>query len=394
MIPSLMAEAQLVIEAETGEVLFAENADKKLPVYSVSKMMTAYITLQAISEGRLNWDQQVVIDQTLSEISEVYAFTNVPLTVGKSYTIKDLFQAMLVQSANAATMALAKTISGDENTFAILMNETAKKLDLKNSQFVSSSGLEQEDLIDFGIRLKAGGNQMSANDVASLIREIYANFPEVSKITQVTQMWFDETNETEKFLMTTSNPLLPGASQEIPGFLGGKSGFGGLDGTAAYTAILTQEETTLISVVIGAMNMSDVYESTRQLMNYGLNVEKTIEKPAEQKLSTVKNENITYDFQVINGKTPSIVVNFSEVIPKKWQDQEKYSYSFTPITANYQKSTNAFEAPILENQLLGQLKIKSDEKVVEIIPIYAQQTIEAIELTWWQRIMKLIVELF
>ncbi|MGL4972381.1 MAG: D-alanyl-D-alanine carboxypeptidase family protein [Culicoidibacterales bacterium] len=392
--PNLMAEAQLVIEAETGEVLFAENADKKLPVYSVSKMMTAYITLQAISEGRLKWDQQVVIDQTLSEISEVYAFTNVPLTAGKSYTIKDLFQAMLVQSANAATMALAKTISGDENTFAILMNETAKKLDLKNSQFVSSSGLEQEDLIDFGIRLKAGGNQMSANDVASLIREIYANFPEISKITQVTQMWFDETNETEKFLMTTSNPLLPGASQEIPGFLGGKSGFGGLDGTAAYTAILTQEETTLISVVIGAMNMSDVYESTRQLMNYGLNVEKTIEKPAEQKLSTVKNENITYDFQVINGKTPSIVVNFSEVIPKKWQDQEKYSYSFTPITANYQKSTNAFEAPILENQLLGQLKIKSDEKVVEIIPIYAQETIEAIELTWWQRIMKLIVELF
>ncbi|MGL5530685.1 MAG: serine hydrolase [Culicoidibacterales bacterium] len=394
MMPSLMAEAQLVIEAETGEVLFAENADKKLPVYSVSKMMTAYITLQAISEGRLKWEQQVVIDQTLSEISEVYAFTNVPLTAGKSYTIKDLFQAMLVQSANAATMALAKTISGDENTFAILMNETAKKLDLKNSQFVSSSGLEQEDLIDFGIRLKAGGNQMSANDVAILIREIYANFPEIAKITQVTQMWFDETNETEKFLMTTSNPLLPGASQEIPGFLGGKSGFGGLDGTAAYAAILSQEETTLISVVIGAMNMSDVYESTRQLMNYGLNVEKTIEKPTEQKLSTEKNENITYDFQVINGKTPSIVVNFSEVIPKKWQDQEKYSYSFTPTTANYQKSTNAFEAPILENQLLGQLKIKSDEKVVEIIPIYAQETIEAIELTWWQRIMKLIVELF
>lgn len=392
--PNLMAEAQLVIEAETGEVLFAENADKKLPVYSVSKMMTAYITLQAISEGRLKWDQQVVIDQTLSEISEVYAFTNVPLTAGKSYTIKDLFQAMLVQSANAATMALAKTISGDENTFAILMNETAKKLNLKNSQFVSSSGLEQEDLIDFGIRLKAGGNQMSANDVASLIREIYAHFPEIAEITQVTQMWFDETNETEKFLMTTSNPLLPGASQEIPGFLGGKSGFGGLDGTAAYTAILTQEETTLISVVIGAMNMSDVYESTRQLMNYGLNVEKTMEKPAEQKLSTVKNENITYDFQVINGKTPNIIVNFSEVIPKKWQDQEKYSYSFTPTTANYQKSTNAFEAPILENQLLGQLKIKSDEKVVEIIPIYAQETIEAIELTWWQRIMKLIVELF
>lgn len=394
MMPNLMAEAQLVIEAETGEVLFAENADKKLPVYSVSKMMTAYITLQAISEGRLKWDQQVVIDQTLSEISEVYAFTNVPLTAGKSYTIKDLFQAMLVQSANAATMALAKTISGDENTFAILMNETAKKLNLKNSQFVSSSGLEQEDLINFGIRLKAGGNQMSANDVASLIREIYAHFPEIAEITQVTQMWFDETNETEKFLMTTSNPLLPGASQEIPGFLGGKSGFGGLDGTAAYTAILTQEETTLISVVIGAMNMSDVYESTRQLMNYGLNVEKTMEKPAEQKLSTVKNENITYDFQVINGKTPNIIVNFSEVIPKKWQDQEKYSYSFTPTTANYQKSTNAFEAPILENQLLGQLKIKSDEKVVEIIPIYAQETIEAIELTWWQRIMKLIVELF
>ncbi|MGL6247540.1 MAG: serine hydrolase, partial [Culicoidibacterales bacterium] len=98
-IPGVMAHAQLLIEAETGEILFAENADEKLPVYSVSKLMTAYITLQAINEGAMSWDQQIVIDQTLASISEVYAFTNVPLTVGKSYTVRDLFQAMLVQSA-------------------------------------------------------------------------------------------------------------------------------------------------------------------------------------------------------------------------------------------------------------------------------------------------------
>ncbi|MGL6009140.1 MAG: D-alanyl-D-alanine carboxypeptidase family protein [Culicoidibacterales bacterium] len=393
-IPGVIAHAQLLIEAETGEILFAENADEKLPVYSVSKLMTAYITLQAINEGAISWDQQIVIDQTLASISEVYAFTNVPLTVGKSYTVRDLFQAMLVQSANAATMTLAKAISGSETQFATLMNETAKALGLKDSQFVSSSGLEQEDLVDFGIKLKAGGNQMSANDVATLLKEIYANFPEIAKITQVTQMWFDETNETEKFLMSTSNPLLPGASQEIPGFLGGKSGFGGIDGTAAYTSILNHDETTLITVVIGAMNMSDVYEATRQMMEYGLTVEKNVEKPKSKQLPTEKNQDINYDFKVINGKIPKITINFSEFIPKKWENQTKYSYSFTPTAANYEYSYEAFEAPVLENQLLGQLKIKNSEKTVETIPIYANETIEAIELQWWQKIIKIITELF
>ncbi len=395
----LNAKALLLMDAVTGEVIYSEDEHTVLPVYSVSKLMTAYIVLESIKNGQLKWDQQVVIDAQLDEISRVYAFTNVPLVEGESYTVRDLFQAMLVQSANAATMALAKTISGSEQQFVKIMNTYAKNLELSNSTFVSSSGLEQEDLVDFGIKIAEGGNRMSAIDVATLMRAIFVEYPETADITKQSQMWFNESDEIEKFLMTTSNPLLPGATQEIPGFLGGKSGFGGLDGTAAYAALLHDNERSLITVVIGAMNMNDVYESTRQLMEYGRTLElnnSVLDMQFSELNNKSNNGDMIYDFQVMNGEKDKFTVNFSKIIPEKYQDVEKYTYEFKPINqANFASNKNTYVAPILKEQIIGNIIIKNtDNSVVKTIVVKSEETVAAVELTWIQKVIKFIIEIF
>lgn len=388
------AQAVLVMDAKTGEVFYQENAERKLPVYSVSKLMTAYITLQSIESGKLKWEQLIPIDETLAEISEVYAFTNVPLTAGMSYTVRDLFQAMLVQSANAATMALAKAISGSEASFVRTMNTYAQTLQLKQSQFVSSSGLERSDLLEFGIEIAEGGNQMSAVDVAYLWREILVKYPDVAQITQASQMWFNEGDEIEKFLMTTSNPLLPGAAQAMPGFLGGKSGFGGLDGTAAYVAALHNEQHALISVVIGSMNMSDVYETTRQLLEYGLTIETNNTFASNSLESSQLLQKIHHEFAVINGEKNNIEINFSTVIPAKYQNYAQYQFTFIPTSSNFQETNQSFQAPIMNGQELGVLKISKENKQLETITVYAEETIAVRPLSWWQKLVKIIIEIF
>lgn len=389
----LGAQSVLLMDANSGEVLYSENGDKKLPVYSVSKMMTAYITLEAIENGQLSWDQEILIDETLSEISYVYAFTNVPLEVGDRYSVEDLFNAMLVQSANAATMALAQTISGSEQHFVKKMNEYAKTLGLEQSQFVSSSGLETEDLSDFGIKIASGGNQMSATDVAQLMRIIFTTYPQTAQITKAAQMWFNESDEYEKFLMTTSNPLLPGASQEIPGFFGGKSGFGGLDGTAAYTALLHDGTHSLISVVIGAMNMGDVYEATRQMMEYGLTLPAS--EVIEMQHSPMKTQEIIYEFNIEKGQVSKANVDLYPLIPSEYRDATQYTYSFTPTANNFIHSKKAYEAPVIEGQILGTIAIKNQAgDIVKTISVQAEATVLPIQLTWWQKLVKIITELF
>lgn len=388
------AQAVLVMDATTGELLYEKNAEKQLPVYSVSKLMTTYITLQTLESGKLKWDQLIPIDEKLAAISEVYAFTNVPLTAGMSYTVRDLFQAMLVQSANAATMALAQAISGSENNFVRVMNTYAQTLGLEQSQYVSSSGLERSDLSEFGIEIADGGNQMSAKDVALLWREILVEYPDVTKITQSSQMWFNESDEVEKFLMTTSNPLLPGAAQAMPGFLGGKSGFGGLDGTAAYTAGLYQGQHALISVVIGAMNMPDVYETTRQLLEYGLTTEVAVRLETKSLNEAQITRKLKHDFSVNHGEKTHMTIDFSTIIPAEYQNYTQYEFSFVPTATNFQQENQSFQAPVTKGQELGQLKISDQGTVKKTIVVYAEETIAIKQLSWWQKLVKMITDLF
>ena len=127
----LNAEAAILVDAETGAILYEKNADVVLGVASMSKMMTEYLVLEAIKDGSISWDQKVMISEYIHNLSSPnMGLSNVGLTQGEQYTVKELYEAMAIFSANAATSALAEVVGGTEKGFVELMNKKAEELKL------------------------------------------------------------------------------------------------------------------------------------------------------------------------------------------------------------------------------------------------------------------------
>src|SRR5690606_20186147 len=179
---NLEAEAAILIDAETGKVLYEKNADKRLGVASMSKMMTEYLVLEAIAEGKIQWDQKILISEFIHKLSNPsLGLSTVGLTQGEEYTVKELYDSMAIHSANASTVALAELIAGSEENFVKMMNEKAEELGLENYHFVNSTGLNNSDMLG---RHPAGTdvndeNKMTARDTAKLAYHLLKDYPEV-----------------------------------------------------------------------------------------------------------------------------------------------------------------------------------------------------------------------
>lgn len=142
----LQAEAAILIDQATGDILFEKETTKTLPVASMSKIMTELIILEALQEGTISWDDTVAISDYAYTISRQPGFASVQLEKDQTYTVKELFYAMAIHSANGATIALAEAVSRNEKDFVKRMNQKAKQLQLHDSHFVNSTGLTNKDL--------------------------------------------------------------------------------------------------------------------------------------------------------------------------------------------------------------------------------------------------------
>ena len=124
----LKAEASIIIDGETGQIIYEKNADKVLGIASMSKMMTEYLVMEAIKNKKITWDQKVKINEYVHNLIKNTNLSNIGLTQGEDYTVKELYSAMAVYSGNAATVALAELVAGSEKNFVKLMNEKAKAI--------------------------------------------------------------------------------------------------------------------------------------------------------------------------------------------------------------------------------------------------------------------------
>lgn len=135
------ASAAIMINGDTGQILYEDNIDEQLAIASMTKMMTEYLLFEAIEEGQVSWDDTVTIEDHLYPLSHQGGLSNVMLRSDYDYTVKDLYESMAIYSANASTMALASHIAGSESAFVQQMNEKAAELGLDHYDFVNSSGL-------------------------------------------------------------------------------------------------------------------------------------------------------------------------------------------------------------------------------------------------------------
>ena len=147
----------------------------------MTKMMSEYLVHEAVDKGKLKWDRKVKISEYAHKISQDRSLSNVPLENGGSYTVKELYEAMAIYSANGATIALVEQIAGKEVNFVKMMNDKSKEFGMKDYKFVNSTGLTNQDLKGYhleGTTLEEK-NKMSARDCAILAQRLIQDFPNI-----------------------------------------------------------------------------------------------------------------------------------------------------------------------------------------------------------------------
>lgn len=140
------AESAIIVDAKTGKILFEKQSDLKLPPASMTKMMTEYLVLEAIKEGKINWDTTTQISDYAYWLSADPSFSGIGLIQDKNYTVRQLYEGMAIISDNATTVALAELVAGSEGEFVKMMNEKAVEMGLQEYKFVNSTGLSNLDL--------------------------------------------------------------------------------------------------------------------------------------------------------------------------------------------------------------------------------------------------------
>jgi D-alanyl-D-alanine carboxypeptidase len=224
---SARAEALLLVDAENGRVLYAENATYPWHPASVTKLMTAYVTLRAVKDQRISLDKLL----TVSPVAMAQQPSKMGFKVGIQVTVDNALKMMMVKSANDMAVVLAEGVSGSVENFSAEMNRTARRLGMTQSNFVNPNGLPADEQIT------------SARDLAILARALINDFPEYELY------WHIPAIKLGRRILRNHNPLI----DRYPGADGMKTGFICASGFN-LVATVTRGNRRLIAVVLGAPN--------------------------------------------------------------------------------------------------------------------------------------------
>ena len=242
--PSAWAEALLLVEADSGKVLHAENATHPWHPASVTKLMTAYVTLRAIKDHRLGMDTLL----TVSPSAMAQQPSKMGFKVGIQVTVDNALKMMMVKSANDMAVVLAEGVSGSVEKFAAEMTRTARQLGMTQTNFVNPNGLPADEQVT------------SARDLAMLARALVRDFPEHELYWRIPAIRFG------RRVMANHNPLI----DRYPGADGMKTGFICASGFN-LVATATHGNKRLIAVVLGAPSSAVRTEKVVQLSEKGFN---------------------------------------------------------------------------------------------------------------------------
>ena len=236
------APSALLMEKETGTVLFAKDEHAKLEPASVTKVMTLLLTMEAIDSGRVSMDEEVTVSDRAASMggSQVY------LEPGEKMTVSELLKCLVVVSANDASVALAEHIYGSEDSFILAMNERAQQLGMKNTHYVNTTGLD------------ADGHYSSALDVALVTRELLKH----PTILEYTTIWMD-TIRNGAFGLANTNKLI----RFYSGANGMKTGYT-TEAKYCLSGTACRDGMTLIAVVLGGESSDERFATAKQL-DYG-----------------------------------------------------------------------------------------------------------------------------
>ena len=244
---NISATGACTMDFESGEFLYEKSSDMSLTPASLTKIMTLYIVFEKIAEGELSKDTPIVISENVARLSRDREATNIVLNEGEAVTLDTLIDAMVIVSACASCTAVAEHISGSEESFALLMNETAAKLGI-SAYFTDASGLSDYNLI-------------TPKSMAILVREFITKYPDILNYTKKNKVWIKgkEYKNTNQLLDIESKNYYSGTD-------GFKTGTTSLAGKCLVSTAQKDGE-RIISVLMKAGTNSERYSESKALLD-------------------------------------------------------------------------------------------------------------------------------
>ena len=352
--PEIEAEASLTVDYETGQILQGNEIDKPLGIASMTKMLAEYIVFEELEAGTMDWDTEVIISQYAYETSQDYSLSNVPLRNGEMYTLRELYEAMAIYSANGATIAIAEAIEGSEPAFVDRMRTLVETFGIEDAYLVNSTGLNNSDLRGniYPDSASDDENSMSARSVAKITNRIVTDYPEILETASLPRLTFRE-DTVDAIDMVNWNMMLEGLLLERPGVDGLKTGTTDYAGST-FTGTAKQGDRRVITVVLNSgEGMTTRFIETDKMMDFGF------DNFSMQDVTSAWEDSGDYEpLTVVNGKEDLLDYEVSEELEMLIQlgDVPEEELTFTiEWDKNIISSDGSIEAPILKGVELGRL---------------------------------------
>lgn len=331
------SKSAILIEAETGNVLYSKEPDLKLAPASMTKIMTLKLIFDALNQKRINLDDIV----TTSEYAAGMGGSQIYLGVGEQMSVRDLLKSVGIASANDAAVALSEKISGSEANFVQMMNNEAKKMGLKNTLFQNSTGLPESN------------HYSTSRDMAILSQKLIEEYGQ--EVLALTSQYEDyiRVGTEKQFWLVNTNKLV----KHVPGVDGIKTGWTE-DAGYCLAATMQKDSMRVISVVMAAPSVTERTQDTMALLNYAFaNFEKEVVLPKGTVVETI--DNVLLEPHRINVITGADLVRIrnknQEAEPVYW----RYSIDYKLVNE-------------LKNQNIGWAKAYLGETVVDEVPLHLE----------------------
>jgi len=339
--PTIAAKSWILLDSTSGQVIAAQDPNARIEPASLTKVMTAYVTFQALRDKKIDLNQMVNVSVKAWKVdaSSSKMFID-PATPVK---INDLLYGLMVQSGNDAAVALAEAVAGDEAAFVELMNREAQRIGMKNSHFANPHGLPSPE------------NYSTAQDLSTLAARVIKDFPEFYKIDSVKSFTYNKITQPNRNRLLWLDPTVDGMKT------GHTENAGFCMIASAHRPNGTQGERRLISVVLGTTSDSARTQESQKLLNWGFQNFDTVKLYAKgQAIQTP---------EVWKGSKPSVKIGFANdvlvTVPKGMAGKMK------PVL----ERKDPLVAPLALHGKVGTLKMTVDGKPILELPVVALEEV-------------------
>lgn len=341
-----MSQSAILMEQDSGSVLFEKNSHEKLPPASMTKIMTLILIMEAIDKGKISWNDKIQVSDYAASMGGSQIF----LEPGEEMRVEDMVKGIAIGSANDASVAMAEHIAGTAESFVNMMNSKAKKLGLNDTFFKNPTGLP------------AAGHYTSAHDMAIMGKELLKH-EEVTKFTGLYEDYLREDTD-KKFWLVNTNRLV----KFYPGVDGLKTGFTN-EAKYCLTATANKNGMRVIAVVMGAPSPKDRNAQVTSMLDYAFTQFST--KKLYDRHEIVKEVKVQ---KAEKSKLPVVTSENISLLLKKGETAKKVK-----TEVNVDKD---LKLPVKKGQQIGFLKIYSGDKLITESPVLASETVK--KASWWK----------